>query len=103
MKKEVAELWVKALRSGDYRQGFGRLRTPEDNYCCLGVLCDISPIPMEMNLSNSLPVIEVVKWAGLSSDNPRISDGRALTTLNDAAGLSFNQIVDFIEKEWETL
>lgn len=39
--KEVLEKWVATLRSGDYEQGVGRLRRPDERYCCLGVLCDI--------------------------------------------------------------
>lgn len=33
--------WVAALRSGEYKQGSGRLRTPE-GWCCLGVLTDLA-------------------------------------------------------------
>ena len=36
--------WVAALRSGKYKQGTGQLRTEDDCYCCLGVLCDISGV-----------------------------------------------------------
>jgi hypothetical protein len=32
--------WVEALRSGRYQQGHGVLRSG-DEYCCLGVLCDV--------------------------------------------------------------
>ena len=32
--------WVEALRSGEYKQGTGRLRSG-DEYCCLGVACDV--------------------------------------------------------------
>lgn len=47
MKKEVMEKWVTALRSGEYKQIDGRLRSFEPDgygkysYCCLGVLCDL--------------------------------------------------------------
>ena len=46
MEHEVAMKWVAALRSGDYGQCRGSLRTREgDNlgneFCCLGVLCDV--------------------------------------------------------------
>jgi len=34
--------WVKALRSGEYTQGEKALRDTENNFCCLGVLCDIT-------------------------------------------------------------
>jgi hypothetical protein len=34
--------WVKALRSGKYKQAEGKLHDPdEDSYCCLGVLCKV--------------------------------------------------------------
>jgi hypothetical protein len=37
--REQIEVWVEALRSGEYEQGGGRLRRGE-RYCVLGVLCD---------------------------------------------------------------
>lgn len=40
MKPEVKEKWVNALRSGEYSQSGGYLRTAS-GYCCLGVLCDL--------------------------------------------------------------
>ena len=30
-----------ALRSGDYTQGVGAMRNARDEYCCLGVMCDV--------------------------------------------------------------
>ncbi len=32
---------VTALRSGEYEQGSGNLRTADNKFCCLGVLCDL--------------------------------------------------------------
>lgn len=46
LKPAVKELWLKALRSGEYKQGDSKLK--KRNYggtvqhCCLGVLCDIA-------------------------------------------------------------
>lgn len=41
--RENFQKWVDALRSGAYKQGFGRLYTAEnDTYCCLGVACDLA-------------------------------------------------------------
>lgn len=40
MKKSIATRWVKALRSGKYTQGKTALKDGDD-FCCLGVLCDI--------------------------------------------------------------
>lgn len=41
MKKEIAERWVEALRSGAYGQTQQVLNDGKGNYCCLGVLCDV--------------------------------------------------------------
>lgn len=47
MDQETKERWVAALRSGEYEQGQQYLiQEKEDGsrqYCCLGVLCSISP------------------------------------------------------------
>jgi hypothetical protein len=40
MKSELKDEWVRALRSGDYKQGNGAL-LKDGKYCCLGVLADI--------------------------------------------------------------
>ena len=49
MKPALKKKWVEALRSGDYKQGKGRLRRADeshldmpDAFCCLGVLCQVS-------------------------------------------------------------
>jgi len=41
MKAEVKERWLQDLRSGEFKQGKGVLRTKSDEFCCLGVLCNI--------------------------------------------------------------
>ncbi len=43
MEVGAKEAWLTALRSGDYKQGYGHLRqcNGQDVYCCLGVLQDI--------------------------------------------------------------
>ena len=48
MKKEVAELWTEALRSGQFEQATSALTRVDDvsgevmGHCCLGVLCEIA-------------------------------------------------------------
>lgn len=41
MKKEIAKIWINALRSGKYKQGISALRDKDNKFCCLGVLCDL--------------------------------------------------------------
>ena len=101
--------WLKALRSGNYKQGRGQLRYDE-NYCCLGVACDISKIGGWRQIydddnyyeysyilnkekhSNSifLPDTLAIK---LNLDGPL---GEKLMNLNDG-GSSFVEIADFYE------
>jgi hypothetical protein len=78
MKKEVADKWVAALRSGEYKQTSGTLNDG-GNFCCLGVLCDISSIGkwIEVGLvkgyytndisSTSILPEQVKSWAGIKS------------------------------------
>lgn len=44
MKYEVAQRWIKALRSGKYKQGSKALKYHDKGvtrHCCLGVLCEL--------------------------------------------------------------
>ena len=44
-REEFIEEWIKALESGEYKQGHGRLVTDRGDYkeyCCLGVACDVA-------------------------------------------------------------
>lgn len=104
MKQEVKKAWTKALRSGEYEQGYFRLRNPETNsYCCLGVLCDVleNQFPSiiektpEWRDYKSLPWIIKANLDILSKgDNDRISQ---LMAMNDSQTVSFETIADVIE------
>lgn len=41
MRAAMKRRWVEALRSGEYKQGHGRLMTQSGHFCCLGVLADL--------------------------------------------------------------
>jgi hypothetical protein len=41
MDPKLKKEWIKQLRSGQYKQGRCRLRSPRNEFCCLGVLADI--------------------------------------------------------------
>jgi hypothetical protein len=117
MDAEVKERWVAALRSGQYTQATGKLRT-DSGFCCLGVLCDIydgeewtthSDIDDDGNemeteswyyLDSNLDVLpyKVTQWAELESDNPKVeSKGcESIAEINDS-GSTFAEIADLIE------
>lgn len=122
MNPEIKQLWVDALRSGDYEQGKGAL-VMGNKYCCLGVLCDLAikagvPITHIKNVSlppqggdqfsdengptvvGLLPEL-VVKWAHLDSCDPQVVNGSCasrLSLVNDD-GFDFNTIADLIESQ----
>lgn len=41
MRESIKRKWIHALRSGSYKQGKYTLRDIGNNFCCLGVLCDV--------------------------------------------------------------
>lgn len=98
MNAEVKAKWVKALRSGEYKQTDGGLRE-NDNFCCLGVLCDLydptlwdaSTYRVEGACGVGYPPRTVKEWADLSDEQVEVCAER-----NDN-GDSFAQIADYIE------
>lgn len=112
------EKWVAALRSGEYAQGRGLLRS-EDGYCCLGVLCDVFmketgegewADPLEngdlyFRLDNEsegyFPPQRVYEWAGLVEKDGSYTDLRHLTSLVDLNDnrVPFEEIANVIESE----
>jgi hypothetical protein len=161
MKKEVAEKWAAALRSGEYQQTIEKLRdvksTNDDepklagSFCCLGVLCDLFakehpaakwrvhpkrltadfyPIGVDDGGSDAAYENErlpdaVQDWADMHSGlgcirataeysaikdelrllNPSPNRGGNVDSLADANdyGVTFEQIADFIEQNWQNL
>jgi hypothetical protein len=120
MNADIKQLWIDALRSGKYKQGYGRLRDEEDTetqFCCLGVLCDLhakatgagswggdSYFAGGVQENQSLPRT-VVWWAELNDDNPAIDDNNnTLAEYNDGSDFadirqhSFAEIADLIEQ-----
>lgn len=104
MKKDVAKLWISALRSGKYVQGRGVLRRG-DRYCVLGVLCDISGLTDWETVSSGLMSYyweyasfpaEVASWSGLGKGLSSI------VNLNDS-GLSFELLAAYIDEHWGAL
>lgn len=108
MKRKIAEQWITALRSGQYRQSRYRLRTADNKFCVLGVLCNLHAIAhpdiaaaqrkptVYMGESVGLPEA-VVKWAGMYTSWGKFSYA-SLSELNDN-GVTFAQLSDIISQE----
>lgn len=110
MKKEWADKWVKALRSGEFKQGIGALKDKNNNYCCLGVLCAIAFPEKSTNNTTLNHIFESNDpVTGMKTPFGKMPNNRnSLWELNDGYAEeckkhSFNEIADIIEKEWENL
>jgi hypothetical protein len=130
---ESVQKWVKALRSGEYKQGDKRLckvgKDGEPNsYCCLGVACELfeEEFPDKLNRvehningivvyhkyiigeeewSVSLPPV-VQEWLGLKDEYGTYKKEDAFFSLmryNDETKYTFDQIADLIEKDYELM
>lgn len=120
--KEARALWVKALRSGKYKQGQTRLRVKKginDYYCCLGVACDLymkhvshrdmwvfpqgfdnTEISVARAFGEGATLPGRVKdWLGIQFEDAdtKIKAGQNLVWYNDAKHASFDEIADIIE------
>ena len=119
MKKQIADRWVAALRSGEYTQYTNFLANENrTEHCCLGVLCELAikdGVEMEVARAGSnyyarfdgenshLPDC-VEDWAdtyGVVAVTAR-SSLTELAHMNDE-GRSFEDIADVIEENWETI
>ncbi len=119
MNQEIKARWVAALRSGEYAQDAGALRT-DSGFCCLGVLCDLHAketntewllwVNGKCVYENGTAVLpqSVMLWAKLVDDTafPRVSIEDQISTLtahNDGLGVitrkTFIQIADAIEAQ----
>lgn len=111
--RELIQKWVTALRSGEYKQGRGHLRDG-DEYCCLGVLCDISGagkwrndatvfVHFDGEEASTMPPPSIRRLVGIGASwQVTTKEGRRepLSYLNDDTGLSFGEIADLVEAEW---
>lgn len=118
MKKSIAMKWIKALRSGEYKQGNNcNLQSNEGEFCCLGVLCEVVGIPAERS-----EYLDGFYYAGVGGGlSPKAQElttvsstfgeicgyDMRLSTLNDSGDtegrLNFEEIADVIEQVWKDL
>lgn len=117
-----AKKWVKALRSGKYKQTNGQLTALKKGepvaHCCLGILCELAVADgVEVKIRDSVdtrtydgnggvPPDAVMKWAGLrhaAGDIIVQKESSDLTELNDTQRKSFKQIARVIEQKAKEL
>jgi len=121
MNPLIKAKWVSALRSGEFKQGTMQLRTLDDKYCCLGVLCALAvregvidpPLPGVQGQftdayyfdgnKNYVP-LSVRQWAGLEDSvggyHVEGVETEQVLAVNNDASMPFPQIADIIEKHF---
>jgi len=112
MPKELKARWLKALRSGKYKQGTGALYNPEENsFCCLGVLNHVALdghieiySPDDNTPSDGSPEFRAVPSETFYDrfECDFMTDDAHLIQMNDGAGgewqHDFKSIADWIAK-----
>lgn len=100
---ERIKKWIKALRSGRYKQGQETLYNKVDKtYCCLGVYARVNKMKGHRNMGRFVdedepegPVHIYGSFRSLSSKE--FPDIYELIDLNDVEGKTFEEIADYIE------
>lgn len=126
MDKQIKDLWIAALESGEYRQGVRRLRQSSDEdvtgtFCCLGVLCDL----YKKHTGNghwikesddirpdgvykwcdgteadvTFPSQSVIDWAGLGYPQVIIKGTANFLEIHNDAGRTFAEIAKAIREQ----
>lgn len=98
MKKSLRDAWVKALRSGQFKQTTGRL-VKHEGYCCLGVLCEVSGVVYDKSAHDLDGAVVSLYNAGFGDlgDNDCGTKQERLISMNDDEKLGFPEIADYIE------
>ena len=112
MKKELKDNWVKALRSGEYKQGRGQL-CMDEKYCCLGVLCEVYGLTGRLEGLNNNERSYLMP-GGVEGDYRQIysipdtsvfgldrSIACTLVNMNDDQCRNFTEIAEYIEDHVE--
>lgn len=100
---DLKQKWLEALRSGDYQQTKGTLKSSE-GYCCLGVF-------LSAVVGEEPPVYDYDEETGLQDEGPQeLYDFcrdylpeevfKKGINMNDQ-GKSFSEIADMIEENWK--
>lgn len=119
MDQALKSRWVAALRSGEYKQATGVLKSAEGRgFCCIGVLCDVvAPEGWETHSHKEAPWNPDSSKEVVSFENPVAGSEQGVTLnadalarfgmsmacldllveFNDSQGKNFSQIADWID------
>lgn len=101
--------WIKALRSGEFRQAKEQLKK-DAGYCCLGVACVVTRTRFKAT-DGGLPPAAMKKiglrddqgyYEGPDGELSCLGEGRSLVDHNDEDNWSFKRIARFVEQQLKT-
>lgn len=97
--EEETAKWAAALRSGEYKQGRGRLRftsglTGETTHCCLGVLAVVKGLKLSTDGCSIEGDGSNINYKALGLEKEHTE---TLVEMNDRGQATFAQIADYIE------
>lgn len=96
--------WIKALRSGKYKQATQKLQDV-GGYCCLGLACEIT-IPKKYRRLNNRGCLvggtpmdqdAAPNWLKFINDDFIHRTGTSIIEMNDNMRMSFDEIADVLE------
>ena len=123
MNEQIKNDWVNALRSGKYKKCRGLLRKSVNEFCTLGVLCDLYAKSNNktwrrlkntgfdgasysiLDSSRLLPE-KIQDWAGIKRtliDEYEGNYDMTLMDFNDTLDFTFEEMADLIESKWKDL
>ena len=93
MDKKLKAKWVKALRSGEFKQARQRYFDNDTNgYCCIGVLVCLRTKKSGIDISSGNSILDSERAIGNAAAVDK------LISMNDFKKRSFKQIASWIEK-----
>lgn len=104
LPKQLKNKWIKALRSGKFKQGNGILKRKnyknDYEYCCLGVLAEISGCKIKTGgtFLESKSISNVSKIPEFMRGSKDRSVPEMLANRNDSGRWSFIRIANWIDK-----
>lgn len=110
MDPELKAKWVAALRSGEYKQGRRALRSVANEFCCLGVLCEVAGVPSQLDERTDIVYTYTFKCGDVQTKSSAFICGdlfssigsydSVLISMNDVSKNTFCEIADYIEEHY---
>lgn len=106
MTPDLKTNWLAALRSGDFKQGTGHLRSAQGGYCCLGVLCEVAGWPhaesedfrQGFEARKGVTITIMPDEIALETLGLTLASANCLADMNDRQGYDFVKIAAWIEE-----